>query len=558
MWAAVNLLLEVQPESSGAHIIQLMDRHMPATRVVRAGKAGLFLLALGVASAQIYPPGGYPPGGGYPGGGYPPGGYPGGGYPGGYPGSGGGIPIPGRSKKQPDTSTKGMPMPNFRGKLKKMDSKTITLALDDDRMLDFRRNDKTKFYKNGDEIKDPKFTVGDQLSIEGPEDNTGAMIAVNVYWEKGVKADATDTAAKTDGAKKDDKVPDTWADAPNQQHTPDATPKPSSSAPPAAAAPPTTATEVAPPPSTDPTDPGRPVLKRGGAADPSRQHSAPVPDDPGPSQAPKQVAMNTPPPAASQKADDDRPYIIVRDDDTAPVLRPMSGDDLIRKAADTALDFTEKLPNYVCQEMIGRFESTSKPVSWQALDVLTAEVVYQDGKEDYRKLTKDGRPVNKKLEEMDGSWSTGEFGTVLIDLFSPATAASFHYHKDSRIAGILTKEYEFNVDHQHSHWSIHMGSQGYDPPYKGTVWIDPATARVMRIEMQAYGFPSDFPTDDVESATDYEYVRLGDAKQYLLPVHAETLSCQRGTAMCSRNTIDFRNYHKYTGESTVTFGPVKQ
>jgi hypothetical protein len=35
------------------------------------------------------------------------------------------------------------------------------------------------------------------------------------------------------------------------------------------------------------------------------------------------------------------------------------------------------------------------------------------------------------------------------------------------------------------------------------------------------------------------------------------LSCQRGTNMCSRNTIDFRNYHKYSGESTVTFGAPK-
>jgi hypothetical protein len=72
--------------------------------------------------------------------------------------------------------------------------------------------------------------------------------------------------------------------------------------------------------------------------------------------------------------------------------------------------------------------------------------------------------------------------------------------------------------------------------------------------MQAYGFPDAFPADHVESATDYQYTRLGDAKQYLLPVHAENLSCQRGSNFCSRNVIDFRNYHKYTGESSITFG----
>ncbi len=206
---------------------------------------------------------------------------------------------------------------------------------------------------------------------------------------------------------------------------------------------------------------------------------------------------------------------------------------------------------------MSRYESTTKPVSWHALDVVGMEVLYQDGKEDYRKITLNGRPVNKKMEELGGAWSTGEFGTVLIDLFAPQTAAEFHYKSDSRMAGILTKEYSFNVTHANSHWTIHMGSQKYDPAYKGSVWIDPKTARVMRIEMQAYGFPSDFESDDVESATDYEYIRLGDAKQYLLPVHAETLSCQRGAPYCSRNAIDFRNYKKYTGESTITFGDGK-
>ena len=98
-----------------------------------------------------------------------------------------------------------------------------------------------------------------------------------------------------------------------------------------------------------------------------------------------------------------------------------------------------------------------------------------------------------------------------------------------------------------------MASQEFAPPYKGSVWIDPQTGRVMRIEMQAYGFPSSFPSDHVESAVDYQYIRLGDAKQYLMPVHAENLSCQRGSPYCSRNVIDFRNYHKYSGESTITF-----
>ena len=210
----------------------------------------LLILAGGVASAQIYPPTGYPPGGyppgGYPPGGYPPGGYPGGGYP--YPGGGVGVPVPGgRSKGKPDQSTKGQPLPNFRGKLKQMDNKTITLALDDDRMLIFQRNDKTKFFKAGDEVKSPQFKEGDQLSIEGPEDATGKMVAVNVYWEK---AASSGTQTTQTSKNKDDGVVDTWKDAPK-----DAKPDSASAAQPTA--PVERATEDAPPPSHDPDDPGR-------------------------------------------------------------------------------------------------------------------------------------------------------------------------------------------------------------------------------------------------------------------------------------------------------------
>jgi len=450
-----------------------------------------------------------------------------------------GIPLPGRTsgKAQPNSSTKGQPLPSFRGKLKQMDAKSILIALDDDRLLDFKRDSKTKFFKGADEIKDPKFNVNDQLSIEGPEDNAGFLTAVNVYWEKGAGSDATATA---DSKSKDAKVPDAWADAPAQQH----------------------ATDAAPPPARrDSDDPGPPTLQRGKAADPSREKSAPVPDDAASPAAsrPTLTAANGQPADRLPQIDPSAAGNIVRDEDSVAIPRSLrSGDDLIRKAADTALDFTETLPNYVCQELMSRYQSETRPANWQALDVVGTEVVYENGKEDYRKVTVNGRLVNKKLEEVGGSWSTGEFGTVLISLFSPGTAADFHYRKDTRVAGILTKEYDFTVTHPHSNWRISMGAQVYDPGYSGTVWIDPASARVMRIEMSARSFPSDFPTDDVESATDYEYIRLGDAKQYLLPVHSETLSCQRGSNDCSRNVIDFRNYRKYTGESTITFGDPKK
>ena len=157
------------------------------------------------------------------------------------------------------------------------------------------------------------------------------------------------------------------------------------------------------------------------------------------------------------------------------------------------------------------------------------------------------------MEDLPGSWSTGEFASVLLDIFSPYTATDFRYRHMSRSGGREAYLYDFQVDREHSHWHIAMPSQSVLPAYRGSLWIDKETSRVLRIEMQAVRLPEEFPLDKVEMASDYEFIRIAD-RQFLLPVHSENLMCQRGSNMCSHNVIDFRNYHKYAGEATIEFG----
>jgi hypothetical protein len=454
-------------------------------------------------------------------------------------------------------------LPNFRGALKVFDDKGVSIELGDNRVMDFKRTDKTKFFRNGDEVKSPKFNLGDQVSVEASDDGTGYLTAVNVYWEKAAGGGTTKT---------DDATYDTWKDQPgkDKDNDPDrpvlrradstanssAKPDdrrtdPRNDTPAESAAPPRreVATESAPPPARpDPTDPGPPKLKRGGVADPTRERARTDYPDTSAAPAPTQVAAAGGAPS--------RPSVIRgdRDEDTSMREIPRQGDDLIRRAADAALEFTQGLPSYVCTEAITRYQSETRPANFHALDVITTEVVYENNKEDYRNITINGKKTNKSMEESGGAWSTGEFGTILINLFSPATAAQFHFKRDSRVGNIVAKMYDFEVEKDRSSWQIHMNSQSYLPAYTGSIWIDPQTARVLRIEMEGKGMPESFPIDHVETVTEYAYVRLGDAQQYILPVHSENLSCQRGTAYCSRNVIDFRNYHKYTGESSIKFG----
>jgi hypothetical protein len=104
----------------------------------------------------------------------------------------------------------------------------------------------------------------------------------------------------------------------------------------------------------------------------------------------------------------------------------------------------------------------------------------------------------------------------------------------------------------HSDWEIKMGSQQLRPAYSGSVWVDKTTGEVRHIEIQADNIPKNYPGDTEAMTVDYEPVRLGTST-FFLPVHSENLGCFRGTSVCVKNAIDFRDYHKYSGESSVEF-----
>ena len=507
----------------------------------------------------------------YPGGQYPGGQYPGGQYPGGrYPGGGrvpgiGGIPLPGRRGQKKTTSSKEAPQEqliDITGMLRALEEKQVVVESQDSRIINLKRTPKTKFIKDGEDLKPSDLKAGDHLLIEATQDTEGFYFAVNVIFRRpGTEAERANAArqvtvstqASENNRDSDDERPRIRrADsAPTAQSAPPpsaepAAPKPEVEAetePAPRTAPAVAVNEPLAPAAPDPDDPGPPILRRGV---PTRR----------PQTATREIASARLPASAPAPATAEAPAPPVREPELpAPEALPDTApeDPIIAKAKEAAESFTETLPNYICQQFTARFVNTSHITSWQAQDIVSAEVVYENGRESYRNLAINGKPIKKGMEELSGSWSTGEFGTLLRDVFSPATAAEFRYRRDSSIAGMSAAVYDYQVKRENSHWRIQVPSQSVYPAYKGSVWIDKKNGRVLRIEMQARSIPGEFPLDTVETAADYEYVRIGGIQQFLLPVRSESLSCQRGTSNCSRNTIDFRNYKKYSGEASITF-----
>ena len=264
-------------------------------------------------------------------------------------------------------------------------------------------------------------------------------------------------------------------------------------------------------------------------------------DESAPSEAP---ATAKPEPAADPTPDAPPP---------GPDLRPQTDAAILSDARSESAKFSAGLPSYLALQVTSRYFATGFPSRWQEIDVVTAELAYVGGKEEYRDFRIDGKPIDQPVEST-GTWSTGEFGTTLEDVMSPATDAVFHRRGEQKFAGREAIVFDYTVAQEHSHWTmVSPDGRRYKPAYEGAAWIDRATRRVLRIEQRTTAIPRDFTVSRAEATLEYGFAKI-DQSTYLLPARGENIGCMSGSGACTRNTIEFRNYRKFTAESTVSFG----
>jgi hypothetical protein len=289
-------------------------------------------------------------------------------------------------------------------------------------------------------------------------------------------------------------------------------------------------------PAPDADDPGRPALRRGRPAPRTVASAAPV-------LGTAQPARPASPPleeaAASPK-------------EAAPDVIPIQEDPIIVKAKEAAALYAGSLPNFLCRQVTTRYDSDNPKSGWQAHDTITADITYENGQQRYQNVKVGSKSV-PSIEQTGGNWSTGEFSSWLDDLFDPSTAARFRRSGQEQLRGRSTYVFKFEVTREHSHWRVSDGGQLYYPAYRGTLWVDRDSSRVLRFEVEGRNIPPLFPLDKLEIATDYDLVRLSAVQPYLLPTVAEVLSCEHSSSHCARNRIEFRNYHKFGSESGITF-----
>ena len=225
-------------------------------------------------------------------------------------------------------------------------------------------------------------------------------------------------------------------------------------------------------------------------------------------------------------------------------------DPVIAEARRANLSYAASLPSYICDQTIDRFESKNLGRKWAKSSVVESEVLLIDHAERYQNIRVDGRPAGDDMTLIGGPWSTGEFATILTNLFRQETWAQFERVGPDTLNNRTLSQYDFHVEKDYSHWALHMNGRTYLPEYQGRTWIDESSGRVYRVQSEALYLPADYPLITVETDIDYDWVMI-DSQEYLMPASANVLSCVRGSARCYKNEIAFSNYRKFTAASTV-------
>ena len=240
---------------------------------------------------------------------------------------------------------------------------------------------------------------------------------------------------------------------------------------------------------------------------------------------------------------------VVAEQSGAEAGRP-PGDAVIEKAREVVEQWVDSLPNFLCQQITYRYQSETKPADFRMKDRVTAELAHEGTKDEFRNVEINGKKLKKGTPEESGSWSVGEFGAMAADVLSPATAAKFEKRGSETVGGRMAKWYDYTVEKGNSHWRVTFEGQTIYPEYKGSIWIDEETHRVLRLEMLGRRIPAEFPMDKVEMMVEYGKVKIGP-REHLMPVKSGSLACKRGTLLCMSNQAEYRNYRQFATESTI-------
>ena len=220
-----------------------------------------------------------------------------------------------------------------------------------------------------------------------------------------------------------------------------------------------------------------------------------------------------------------------------------------------ALNYTQNLPNFFCTQVTRRqVDSTGTGDHFREVDKLQEQLTYFDHHETYKVMAVNNQLVNNKDHmKLGGAISSGEFGSMMYEIFAPETAAEFAFDHVGKWDGRLVNEFRYHIPQPRSHYSIESQevNRTIIAGYHGMIYAAADTSAVVRITLETEQIPADFPVQDVKLDLRYGVAKISD-QEYMLPVKWDMRS--RDGKYLSWNSAEFTLYRKFETTTTLSFG----
>lgn len=238
-----------------------------------------------------------------------------------------------------------------------------------------------------------------------------------------------------------------------------------------------------------------------------------------------------------------------------PVIPPPSEKEqreIIESAREYALGYTKRLPDFICTQVTRRYYDPSGLEFWQRADVITERLSYFEQKEDYKVVLINSRPAEGvSHDQLGGATSSGEFGSLLKEVFEPESETYFRWDRWATLRGRRAHVYNYLVSQPKSKWRIeYQKSMSIIPGYRGLVYVDAQTLAVLQVTLDAVDIPPTFPIQQAKTTLAYDFIKIGEM-EHVLPLRAE-VRMREGRNLV-KNEVEFRMYRKFGADATIKF-----